>query len=201
MDNIEIESEDYVAMRNAYPRLKPSLMMNAEDTTKNIATFIEDELGLERKEKKSEVGSGSFWIGFFGNSPCYVICSKEDAEVVKSITRLFSDDPMFRKVFGYAEGIDIKVMTPFAKRGRWRRRTPRKIGDGFGANMWRYSTGKDNRTILELSFGCKPDEKTREELKKRGFKWNPTLGVWYVTDKIVSNAKWATDVLRMGAKQ
>lgn len=56
-------------------------------------------------------------------------------------------------------------------------------GPGFRA----FEDADDNRMCFQ--FDGKPDERTRAELKSRGFKWSPRRGLW--VRQLSENARWA----------
>ena len=61
------------------------------------------------------------------------------------------------------------------------RRTPTTL-HGFGVRM----EESDNR--VRVIFDAKPDDPTRSELKRSGFRWSPTANAW---QRHASNAAWA----------
>lgn len=127
---------------------------------------VEANLGFATAEALAEVKQGV--VHYLGNNEvCIVSCVKEDEPYVLAMREMHPE-------------LTVKVIVKEdAPKGK---RPPR--GAGFGDRVWRKNS--KHGYGIEVSFGGKPDETTRNSLKQMGFRWSHVGGVWYLPVKKVT---------------
>ncbi len=137
--------------------------MNAKETMKSE---VERNLGYGTAEALADVKQGV--VHYLGDDAvCIVSCVKEDEPYVLAIRELHPE-------------LTVRVIV--REDAPKKARPPR--GAGFGDRVWRKNS--KHGYGVEVSFGGKPDEATRNSLKQMGFRWSHLGGVWYLPAKKVT---------------
>lgn len=139
-----------------------------------LYTAVHDNLGFTVCDNVGYVKQGVIHIIGIGEDKCIVTCVDDDRPYVEAMTELC----------GYSKD-SVRFIQKSSSRA------PR--GTGFGHKVWRRNSKHKG---IEVSFDDKPTEQMRSDLKRFGFRWSHTSGVWYIGIKKFSEtaAKYLSDM-------
>lgn len=136
------------------------------NVTETMKSEVERNLGFGTAEALADVKQGV--VNYLGkHDVCIVSCVKEDEPYIRAIMELHPEMRVY-----------VIVREDAPKKAR----PPR--GAGFGDRVWRKNS--KHGYGVEVSFGGKPDDATRNSLKQMGFRWSHLGGVWYLPAKKVT---------------